>query len=121
MEERKVVISVDDLRYKIKEVTDNYRDEISEILDNAEDYIRVAHVLNVEEEDNPKFKVGDVLTGKESNGYYVTTNESVLLVTNIVDSDEIKVKVMDHKELFHEIGQEFNVDPKYFKLITDIL
>lgn len=120
MEERKVVISVDDLRYKIKEVTDNYRDEISEILDNVEDHIRVAHVLN-EEEYNPKFKVGDVLTGEDNNGYYVTTNESVLLVTNIEDNKEITVKIMDHKELFHEIGQEYDVDPKYFKLITNIL
>lgn len=120
MEERKVVISVDDLRYKIKEISNTYRDEMSKVLDNVEEYIRVAHVIN-EEEERPKFKVGDVITGKESNGYFVTTNESVLLVTNIVDSDEIKVKVMDHKELFHEIGQEFEVDPKEFKLIKDIL
>ena len=122
MGEHKVVISVDDLRYKIKEVTDNYRDEISEILDNVEDYIRVAHVLNeAEEEDNHKFKVGDVITGKEGNGYVYTTNESVLLVTDIIDSERVEVKLLDHKVLPDKIGEEFEVESKYFKLITDIL
>ena len=122
MGEHKVVISVDDLRYKIKEVTDNYRDEISEILDNVEDYIRVAHVLNeAEEEDNHKFKVGDVITGKNNTDYGITNNESVLLVTDIIDREHIKVKVISHKEIPAEVGQSYQVMEKHFKLITDIL
>lgn len=120
MGDNKVVISVDDLRYKIKEVTDNYRDEISEILDNVEDYIRVAHVLN-EEEYNPKFKVGDVITGKNNKDYGITNNESVLLVTDIIDREHIKVKVISHKEMPAEVGQSYQVMEKHFKLITDIL
>ncbi len=119
MEDKKVVISVDDLRYKIKGIVENCRNEIKEVLDDAEEYIRVAHVI--EEENTPKFKVGDVLTGIKDNHYFITTSASVLLVTDIVSVDRIRVKVMDHKLCPDEVGEGYEVDPEQFKLITDIL
>ena len=119
MEKSKVVISVDDLRYKIKGVVDNFRDEIGTVLDNAEDYIKIAQVL--EEDDTPKFKVGDVITGKDGNGYHVTTKDSVLVVTDVFSPHDIKVKVLAHKLYFDEVGEEYEVYSEEFKLITDIL
>ena len=119
MEYESVIIGADDLRDKINEKIEGFKIEIGRILDDAETYMRVAHVP--EEEDTPKFKVGDVITGKEGNGYVYTTNESVLLVTDIIDSERVEVKLLDHKVLPDKIGEEFEVESKYFKLITDIL
>lgn len=121
MEENKVVISVDDLRFELREVVDKFRDDLDAVLDVAEEYIGVAHVLNEEEEDNHKFKVGDVITGKNNKDYGITNNESVLLVTDIIDREHIKVKVISHKEMPAEVGQYYQVMEKHFKLITDIL
>lgn len=119
MEENKVTINMSELEKEIKELVDNFEFELSVILDNVEDYIKVEQ--DHEEQDTPKFKVGDVITGKEKNEYYITNNQSVLIVTEIESKHLIKVKVMDHKELDDEIGEEYEVDPKDFKLITDIL
>ena len=120
MGDNKVVISVDDLRFELREIVDKFRDDIDAVLDVAEEYIRVAHVLN-EEEEKHKFKVGDVITGKNNKDYGITNNESVLLVTDIIDREHIKVKVISHKEMPAEVGQSYQVMEKHFKLITDIL
>ena len=118
MEYESVIINADDLKHKINEKIEGFRIEIGMILDDAETYMRVAHVPK--EQDTPKFKVGDVITGKEPNDYYITNNESVLLVEEI-EGANIRVKVIDHKLFPHEVGKDYLVEPEHFKLITDIL
>ena len=108
-----------ELEKEIKELVDNFEFELSVILDNVEDYIKVEQ--DHEEQDTLKFKVGDVITGKELNGYTVTSKDSVLVVTDIFSPDEIKVKVLAHKLYFKQVGEEFDVHPEEFMLITDIL
>lgn len=111
-----------ELEKEIKELVDNFEFELSVILDNVEDYIKVEQDIEEEEEkDAPKFKVGDVITGKDANGYHVTTKDSVLVVTDIFGPDDIKVKVLAHKLYFEEVGEEYEVHPEEFMLITDIL
>ena len=123
MGDHKVSIDVSDLASEINEAIIEFKAEIESILYYSEDFIKVEVETEESEskEDTPKFKVGDVITGKEKNEYYVTNNQSVLIVTEIESKYLIKVKVMDHKELDDEIGEEYEVDPKDFKLITDIL
>ena len=108
-----------ELDKEIKELVDDFKLELSMLLDNVEDYIKVEQDL--EEEDNTKFKVGDVITGKDANGYRVTTKDSVLVVTDIFGPDDIKVKVLAHKLYFEYVGEEYKVHPEEFMLITDIL
>lgn len=120
MEYENVIVNADDLKDKINEKIEGFKIEIGMILDDSEEYMRVAHVLNEEEEKN-KFKVGDVITGKNNEDYSITNNESVLIVTDVIDDYEIKVKVISHKEMPAEVGQFYQVMGKHFKLITDIL
>ena len=119
MEYEKVIINADDLRDKINEKIEGFKIEIGKILDDTEVYRRVAHVPK--KQDTPKFKVGDVITGKDANGYHVTTKDSVLVVTDIFGPDYIKVKVLAHKLYFDKVGEKYEVHPKEFTLITDIL
>ena len=121
MEYESVIINADDLRDKINDRIEGFKIEIGMIIDDAESYMRVAHVTKDVEEDTPKFKVGDVITGNELNEYTVTSKDSVLLVTDIMDNGYIKVEVIGHKYLTVEVGSEFEVSPRRFKLITDIL
>ena len=123
MREHKVSIDVSDLASEIHEAIIEFKAEIESILYYYEDFIKVEVETEESEsnEENTKFKVGDVITGKEGNGYVYTTNESVLLVTDIIDSERVEVKLLDHKVLPDKIGEEYEVESKYFKLITDIL
>ena len=118
MEYESVIINADDLKHKINEKIEGFKIEIGMILDDAETYMRVAHVPK--EEDSPIFKVGDVITGKEPNDYYFTNNESVLIVEGI-EGEYIRVKVIGHRLFPDEVGKDYLVEPKHFKLITDIL
>ena len=123
MGEHKVSIDVSDLASEINEAIIEFKAEIESILYYYEDFIKVEVETEESEskEDNNKFKVGDVITGNELNEYTVTSKSSVLLVTDIMDNGAIKVEVLDHKYLTVEIGSEFEVSPRRFKLITDIL
>ena len=118
MEENKVTINVSELGHEIKELVEDFKIELELLLIDIEDYIKVEQ--DNEEEDTPKFKVGDVITGKEPNDYYVTNNESVLVVEGI-EGAYIRVKVIGHKLYDDEVGKDFLVEPEHFKLITDIL
>ena len=120
MEENKVAINVSELEKEIKDLVDDFKIDLEYLLDNVEDYIKVDQDIG-EEEENTKFKVGDVITGKDANGYHITTKDSVLVVTDIFGPDDIKVKVLAHKLYFDEVGDEYEVHPEEFKLITDIL
>ena len=119
MEENKVTINMSELEKEIKELVDDFKINLEFLLDSVEDYIKVEQ--DIGEEDSTKFKVGDVITGKDANGYHVTTKDSVLLVTDIFGPDDIKVKVLAHKLYFEEVGEEYEVHPEEFMLITDIL
>jgi len=125
MVEHKVSIDVSDLASEINKAISEFKAEIESILYYAEDFIEVEVECEdkSEEEDTPKFKVGDVLTGIDNNGYFYTTDKSVLIVTGITDRDknDIRVKIIDHKEYPEEIGREYEVGSMYFQLITDVL
>ena len=122
MEENKVAINVSELEKEIKDLVDDFKIDLEFLLDNVEDYIKVDQDIGEEEEEeNTKFKVGDVITGKDAYGYTITTKDSVLVVTDIFSPDEIKVKVLAHKLYFDKVGEEYEVHPEEFKLITDIL
>lgn len=122
MGDHKVSIDVSDLASEINEAIIEFKAEIESILYYSEDFIKVEVETEESEsnEENTKFKVGDVITGKEPNDYYITNNESVLLVEEI-EGANIRVKVIDHKLFPDEVGKDYLVEPKHFKLITDIL
>ena len=122
MGEHKVSIDVSDLASEINEAIIEFKAEIESILYYSEDFIKVEVETGESEskEDTPKFKVGDVLTGKEPNDYYVTNNESVLIVEGI-EGAYIRVKVIGHRLFHDEVGEDYLVEPEHFKLITDIL
>ena len=123
MGDHKVSIDVSDLASEINEAIIEFKAEIESILYYSEDFIKVEVETEESEsnEENTKFKVGDVITGKDANGYHVTTKDSVLVVTDIFGPDEIKVKVLAHKLYFEYVGEEYEVHPEEFMLITDIL
>ena len=123
MGDYKVSIDVSDLASEINEAIIEFKAEIESILYYSEDFIKVEVETEESEsnEENTKFKVGDVITGNELNEYTVTSKDSVLLVTDIMDNGDIKVEVIGHKYLTVEVGSEFEVSPRRFKLITDIL
>lgn len=67
-----------------------------------------------------KFKIGEIITGNEkSNSKYAVTNSfSKLLVINNSEDEEfdiIRVKVLKHKSRKNDIGEEFWVNPIYFR------
>ena len=123
MGDYKVSIDVSDLASEINEAIIEFKAEIESILYYSEDFIKVEVETEESEsnEENTKFKVGDVITGNELNEYPVTSKDSVLLVTDIMDNGDIKVEVIGHKYFTVEVGSEFKVSPRRFKLITDIL
>lgn len=123
MGDHKVSIDVSDLASEINEAIIEFKAEIESILYYSEDFIKVEVETEESEsnEENTKFKVGDVITGKDANGYHVTTKDSVLVVTDIYSPDEIKVKVLAHKLYSDKVGEEYEVHPEEFTLITDIL
>ena len=70
----------------------------------------------------PKFKVGDIITGAKPNiPYSITTNRATMEVVEISNdgTDNIRVKVIKHKENLKQIGQGWTVSAKYFKKIED--
>ena len=123
MGEHKVSIDVSDLASEINEAIIEFKAEIESIIYYSEDFIKVEVETEESEskEDTPKFKIGDVITGKDANGYHVATKDSVLVVTDIFESHDIKVKVLAHKLYDFEVGKEYEVYSEEFKLITDIL
>ena len=123
MGEHKVSIDVSELASEINKAISEFKAEIESILYYSEDFIKVEVETeeSESEEDLPKFKVGDVITGKDANGYHVTTKDSVLVVTDTLGPHDIKVKVLSHKLYFDKVGEEYEVHPEEFTLITDIL
>lgn len=65
-----------------------------------------------------KFKVGDKVTGINDDRYDITTSQAIMEVTKII-GDDMYVKVLEHKTRPTEIGHEFLVDLRFFKLVEE--
>lgn len=62
----------------------------------------------------PKFKVGDIITGKKDIHHYsITTEYALMLVTNVTGYN-IDVIVLYHEEYRSEIGSHYQVNSKDF-------
>ena len=71
-------------------------------------------------ESAPKFKVGDyVVPLPESDEEYGITNTDMYLakVTEVRGDNEIVIEIVAHKKE-HEVGEDYPVDPKYFRKAT---
>ena len=55
-----------------------------------------------------KFKVGDRIIGKEHNGYSITNQNAIMVVTNL-DEDLMRVKIVKHKTLPGQVGFSYIV------------
>ena len=69
-----------------------------------------------------KFKVGDIITGikpESDDKYHITTSSAKMEVTEITNSEEIVVKVLE-SPYSSDIGEEFDVESRYFELIENI-
>lgn len=55
-----------------------------------------------------KFKVGDMVVGKEHNGYSITNQNATMVVTRL-DHDLMQVRIIKHKTLPGQVGVSFIV------------
>jgi hypothetical protein len=69
-----------------------------------------------------KFSVGDIITGTDESDieYGITTSEMTKgEVVEVIDEDRIRVKILEHETSPYAIGDAFDVEAKYFKLVED--
>jgi ribosomal protein L19 len=74
-----------------------------------------------EAESVPKFEVGDyVVPLPESDDKYAITNTNMKLgkVIHVYSDDDIKIEIIAHED-DTVIGEEYRVEPKYFRKATD--
>lgn len=67
-----------------------------------------------------KFKIGDIIAGtEESSKEYSYTSEFMTKgeVVDVLSSDRVKVKILEHITVKGAIGMEHNVYSKYFDLV----
>lgn len=66
------------------------------------------------------FEVGTVLVGKINNGYGITNNESLCIITEIINPDRnyINVEVIAHNYYNANLGHIYDVDANSFDEIT---
>ena len=62
-----------------------------------------------------KFKVGDILTGKPSNGYIYTTENSVVQVIGKKGSNVLQIVILEQEDFPTEVGSAYIVESMYFK------
>lgn len=55
------------------------------------------------------FKVGDKVVGKRRNGYTITNQCAIMVVTNVYSWGDMQVEVIKHKNLPDQIGNRFIV------------
>ncbi len=65
---------------------------------------------------NP-FKVGDIVTATEGAPYYITDEDMTKGKVIEVYHGDIRVKVLEHKTMPHEVGATYYVDAKHFELV----
>ncbi len=119
----------------------NYKNgDILKIVDDAYGYARYGHhpgealynheyvVLEgykPEKECKPKepnkFKVGDIVKGNsESDEWYAITNSNMTRGKVIgVIGDTITIEVLRHKAMANKVGNEYDVESKYFDLVEE--
>ena len=57
-----------------------------------------------------KFKVGDMVVGKEHNGYSITNQNAVMVVVNsLMDDSLIQVRIIKHRTLPGQVGFNYIV------------
>lgn len=56
-----------------------------------------------------KFKVGDMIVGKEHNGYSITNQNATMIVTNILGDCLMQVKIIKHKTVPGQVGFHYTV------------
>ena len=57
-----------------------------------------------------KFKVGDMVVGKEHNGYSITNQNAVMVVVNsLMDDSLMQVRIIKHKTLPGQVGFNYIV------------
>ena len=57
-----------------------------------------------------KFKVGDMIIGKEHNGYSITDQNAVMVVVNAsMDDSLMRVRIIKHKTLPGQVGFDYIV------------
>ena len=57
-----------------------------------------------------KFKVGDMIVGKEHNGYSITNQNAVMVVVNsLMDDSLMQVRIIKHKTLPGQVGFNYIV------------
>jgi hypothetical protein len=74
-----------------------------------------------ESESVPKFEVGDyVVPLPESDEEYGITNTDMYLakVTEVRGDNEIVIEIVAHKKEYVVVGEEYTVEPKYFRKAT---
>lgn len=57
-----------------------------------------------------KFKVGDMVVGKEHNGYSITDQNAIMVVVNASMGDSLmRVRIIKHKTLPGQVGFDYIV------------
>ena len=57
-----------------------------------------------------KFKRGDLIKGKEANGYAITDENMIKArVIEIINEDQMKIEIIEHKDM-ERTGEQWNVD-----------
>ena len=58
-----------------------------------------------------KFKVGDMVVGKEHNGYSITNQNAIMVVVNASMGDSLmRVRIIKHKTLPGQVGFSYIVE-----------
>lgn len=86
-----------------------------------EDMVTVYKEVKKEEEKVVnKFKVGDIVKGKANNKRYGFTNKDMTKgeVTKVYNNSKIEVKILEHAKYDSRIGNKYDVESDYFKLVT---
>ena len=68
-----------------------------------------------------KFKVGDLVTGKLLSPYGITNEDSICEILSISEPffDDMRVRLVSHKDYKEELGEEYNVRSCYFNLYKE--
>ena len=68
-----------------------------------------------------KFKVGDIVTGKDRTilkySYGVTTDRGTFKIKRIYHNRTMDIEVIGHKDLPSQVGKTFLVEVEFFELI----
>lgn len=85
---------------------------------NAEEYELIKE--KKEMKNTNKFKVGDIICGKDCTPYSHTNKDMTKGKVTAIKEGGIEVKILEHKNSSY-VGQSYWVDPDFFDLVTDPL